>query len=35
MLLSPDGWPSCRERETSVASQFLTLVGELAGEARR
>ena len=30
---SPDGWPSCRGRKSSVASQVPTLVGGLAGEA--
>ena len=32
-VVSPDGQPSCRGG-SSVASQFLTLEGELAGDAR-
>ena len=32
-LPSPDGWPSCRGRRGSAASQVPTLVGGLAGEA--
>ena len=30
----PEGWPSCRGRGSSVASQVPTIVGDLAGEAK-